>query len=77
MMIIYIAGLQNVSPDLLEAAQIDGANSGRAFEGKKLPMVMPSITICLFLSVTNLQAVRPEPVCSLRASRTTPRRCWR
>ncbi len=53
MMIIYIAGLQNVSPDLLEAAQIDGANSWQSLLKVKLPMVMPSITICLFLSVTN------------------------
>ena len=53
MMIIYIAGLQNVSPDLLEAAQIDGANSWQSLIKIKLPMVMPSITICLFLSVTN------------------------
>lgn len=53
MMIIYIAGLQNVSPDLLEAAQIDGANAWHSLWRIKLPMVMPSITICLFLSVTN------------------------
>lgn len=53
MMIIYIAGLQNVSPDLLEAAQIDGANSWQSLLKVKLPMVMPSITICLFLTLTN------------------------
>ena len=53
MMIIYIAGLQNVSPDLLEAAAIDGANSWQALVKIKLPMVMSSITICLFLTLTN------------------------
>ena len=53
MMIIYIAGLQNVSPDLLEAASIDGATPWQALWRIKLPMVMPSITICLFLTVTN------------------------
>lgn len=53
MMIIYIAGLQNVSPDLLEAAAIDGATSWQTLWRIKLPMVMPSITICLFLTVTN------------------------
>lgn len=53
MMIIYIAGLQNVSPDLLEAAQIDGATSGQILTKIKIPMVMPSITICTFLSLTN------------------------
>ena len=53
MMIIYIAGLQNVSPDLLEAAAIDGANGWQALIKIKLPMVMSSITICLFLTLTN------------------------
>ena len=53
MMIIYIAGLQNVSPDLLEAAAIDGANSWQTLIKIKLPMVMSSVTICLFLTLTN------------------------
>ena len=53
MMIIYIAGLQNVSDDLLEAAQIDGATSWQPLWKVKLPMVMPSITICVFLTLTN------------------------
>ncbi len=53
MMIIYIAGLQNVPADLLEAASIDGANSTQTLLKVKLPMVMPSITICTFLTLTN------------------------
>ncbi len=53
MMIIYIAGLQNVSPDMLEAAQIDGANALTTLFKIRLPMVMPSITICTFLTLTN------------------------
>ena len=53
MMIIYIAGLQNVPGDLLEAAAIDGANSMQTLFKIKLPMVMPSITICTFLTLTN------------------------
>ena len=53
MMIIYIAGLQNIPPELMEAAQIDGANSWQTLLKVKLPMVMPSITICLFLTLTN------------------------
>ena len=53
MMIIYIAGLQNVSPDLLEAAAIDGANSWQTLIKIKLPMVTSSVTICLFLTLTN------------------------
>ena len=53
MMIIYIAGLQNVPGDLLEAASIDGATSTQTLFKVKLPMVMPSITICTFLTLTN------------------------
>lgn len=53
MMIIYIAGLQNVPDDILEAAAIDGASPAKTFFRVKLPMIMPSITICVFLTLTN------------------------
>ncbi len=53
MMIIYIAGLQNVSDSLIEAAEIDGANKWQILRKIKIPMVMPSITICVFLTLTN------------------------
>lgn len=53
MMIIYIAGLQNVSTDLLEAAQIDGATPWQRLTKVTIPMVMPSITICMFLTLSN------------------------
>ena len=53
MMIIYISGLQNVSPDLIEAADIDGANSWQKLIHVTIPQIMPSITICLFLTLTN------------------------
>lgn len=53
MMIIYIAGLQNVSKDLLEAAQIDGASPWQRLRKVTIPMVMPSITICMFLTLSN------------------------
>ncbi|MGN1030299.1 MAG: carbohydrate ABC transporter permease [Butyricicoccaceae bacterium] len=53
MMIIYIAGLQNIPDDLIEAASIDGASSWTTLWRVKLPMVMPSITICVFLTLTN------------------------
>ena len=53
MMIIYIAGLQNVPTDLIEAAEIDGATSLQALFKVKIPMVMPSITICLFMTISN------------------------
>lgn len=52
-MIIYIAGLQNVSTDILEAAKIDGASKIQTLFRITLPMIMPSITICLFLTISN------------------------
>lgn len=53
MMIIYIAGIQNVPEALVEAAAIDGATSWQTLFKVKLPMVMPSVTICVFLTLTN------------------------
>ncbi|MBR4983539.1 MAG: sugar ABC transporter permease [Lachnospiraceae bacterium] len=53
MMIIYIAGIQNVPEALTEAAAIDGATAWETLIKVKLPMVMPSITICVFLTLTN------------------------
>ena len=53
MMVIYIAGIQNIPGDLIEAAQIDGASRVQVLKKVILPMVMPSITICTFLTVTN------------------------
>ena len=53
MMIIYIAGIQNIPGELIEAAQIDGANKGQLLKHVIIPMVMPSITICTLLTLTN------------------------
>lgn len=53
MMIIYIAGLQAVPEDILEAARIDGANAWQTLWKVTIPNVMPSITICTFLTLTN------------------------
>ena len=53
MMIIYIAGIQNVPGDLIEAAKIDGASPRQILRHVTIPMVMPSITICTFLTLTN------------------------
>ena len=53
MMIIYISGIQNIPGELIEAAKIDGATSGQVLKHVTLPMVMPSITICTFLTLTN------------------------
>ena len=53
MMIIYIAGLQAIPGDLTEAAKIDGATDWQTLWQVTIPNVMPSITICTFLSLTN------------------------
>lgn len=53
MMIIYIAGIQNISTDVLEAAKIDGATKFQTLTKVTIPMVMSSVTICLFLTLTN------------------------
>lgn len=53
MMIIYIAGLQNVPTDYIEAAKIDGASKKQILQKIIIPSIMPSITICLFLTLTN------------------------
>ena len=53
MMIIYIAGIQNIPTQLLEAAKVDGASYPTLLGKIIIPSVMPSITICLFLTITN------------------------
>ena len=53
MMIIYIAGLQSIPDDYIEAAKIDGATTNQILFRVKIPNVMPSITICTFLTITN------------------------
>ena len=53
MMIIYIAGISNIPKDLIDAAKVDGASSLGILRHVIIPMVMPSVTICLFLTITN------------------------
>ena len=53
MMIIYISGIQNIPGELVEAAKIDGATAPQVLRYVTIPMVMPSITICTFLTLTN------------------------
>ena len=53
MMVIYIAGIQNISPDLIEAAKIDGADGKQLLKYVTIPMLAPTITICTFLTLTN------------------------
>jgi raffinose/stachyose/melibiose transport system permease protein len=53
MMVIYIAAIQSISTEQLEAAQIDGANSWQILKSITIPLVMPAFTICTFLTVSN------------------------
>ena len=53
MMVIYIVGIQNIPRELYEAAKIDGASRKSTLRNITIPMVMPSVTICLFLTLTN------------------------
>lgn len=53
MMVIYISGLEAISTDVLEAGRVDGATGWQEFLHIKLPLLMPSITICLFLTLSN------------------------
>lgn len=53
MMVIYIAGIQNISGDIIEAAKIDGAGRFQTLRKITIPLVMPSVTICLFLTLSN------------------------
>lgn len=53
MMVIYIAGLQNIPGELNEAAEIDGATPWQSLKNVTIPMLMPSVTICTFLTLTN------------------------
>ena len=53
MMIIYIAGLQGLPGDVIEAAAVDGANGRQTLFNVTIPLMMPSITVCTFLTVTN------------------------
>lgn len=53
MMIVYIAGLESISDDVIEAAQVDGANFWKTLIQVKLPLIMSSVTICLFLTLSN------------------------
>lgn len=52
MMVIYIAGLQNVPGDVIEAASVDGATPKQILWNITIPLMMPSITVCSFLTVT-------------------------
>lgn len=52
LMVIYISSLNNVPSDVLEAAQIDGASRGQILRSIIVPLIMPGVTICLFLAIS-------------------------
>lgn len=53
MMVIYVAGLQSIPHELHEVAAIDGANGWQTLKNITIPLVMPSVTICTFLTLSN------------------------
>ncbi|GAA2184822.1 sugar ABC transporter permease [Brooklawnia cerclae] len=53
MMVIYIAGLQSIPGELIESAEMDGASRSQTLWNIIIPLVMPSITVCTFLTITN------------------------
>lgn len=53
MMVIYIAAIQNIPEELIDAAAVDGANRLQILRHVTIPMIMPAVTICLFLTLTN------------------------
>ncbi|GIO56340.1 MULTISPECIES: carbohydrate ABC transporter permease [Paenibacillus] len=52
LMVIYISSLNNVPKSLIEAAQIDGASRGQVLRKITVPLVMPAVTVCLFLAIS-------------------------
>lgn len=52
-MVLYIAGLQTIDSSIIEAASIDGATGWKRFRSITFPLIMPSVTICLFLTIVN------------------------
>lgn len=76
MMIIYISGIQNIPGELIEAAKIDGANAWQVLKNVTLPMVMPSITICTFLTVTNGFKLFDQNLALTNGARPECQKCW-
>ena len=76
MMIIYIAGLQNVPDDLIEAAEIDGAAKWDILWKIRVPMVMSSITICVFLTLTNSFKLLTRTWLLQVEIQTMQQKCW-
>ena len=52
-MVVYLAGLQNIPQDVIEAAMIDGAGPWDRLKRITLPLLMPAFTVCIFLSIAN------------------------
>lgn len=52
LMVIYIASITNVSKEVMEAAEIDGANRFQVLKSIIVPLIMPAVTVCLFLAIS-------------------------
>lgn len=76
MMVIYIAGLQNVPGDVIEAASVDDATPKQILWSITIPLMMPSITVCSFLTVTNGFKLFDQNLALTNGARVTPRKCW-
>lgn len=77
MMIIYIAGIQNIPGELIEAAKMDGASNWQLLKSVTIPMVMPSITICTFLTLTNSFKLFDQNLALTAGEPSIIRRCLR
>ncbi len=76
-MMLYIAGLQQIDPNLYEAAHIDGATAGRCFWRVTVPLLGPTIRLSVFFAVLGLvPAVRPDHAAHQGRARRTARRPW-
>ena len=70
MMIIYVAGLQSLPTDVIEAAEVDGANGRQRLFNVIIPLMMPSITVCTFLTITNGAPSNTSELVALNIYRT-------
>lgn len=77
MMIIYIAGIQNIPGELIEAAKMDGASNWQLLKSVTIPLVMPSITICTFLTLTNSFKLFDQNLALTAGEPSIIRRCLR
>ena len=76
LMVIYISSLNNVPKDILEAAEIDGASRGQVLRSIIIPLVMPAVTVCLFLAISWSFKMFDLNLSLTKADRSAPRSRW-